>query len=423
MPSNTVPAGGAIYARLAKNSTTDYDTGWYGPYTFNVKDYGAVGNGSTSDYTAISNAIGAACAATLASNGFTNACVYFPPGAYLIDAQLSLTSPFAGNIVFRGDGWQESQLIFTGTGNGLYCDLSGSSSYVFLNSVEICDLALLANANNAASATALTITYGTSSGTGDETNPGSAVRRVYIGTIVNGSYSQANSNAGWTNGIVCTACHALDIDSVCLMPGAAGTGVGLKLNSCINGAIRDLYGGGWAYAITLNNAGGGLEDCQGLFFIGIRFVGAKELLHGYGSSGLYPNGFAGITIDNWMIDDGYSGGTYTAGITLEYCAGASILGGYAVFYDLSTAAIKTVNSKSIMIDGNTILIVSSNPGILVASSSTDVTITGNTSVSAGNGIEIDSGCARTTVVANNCHGSGTPISDSGTSTINANNQT
>jgi hypothetical protein len=79
-----------------------YDGGWVDAGfdtnfdMFNVKAYGAVGDGSTNDTTAINAAIAAANAvATLsAGNDATGATVYFPPGLYLCNS--ALTSPTYG---------------------------------------------------------------------------------------------------------------------------------------------------------------------------------------------------------------------------------------------------------------------------------------------------------------------------------------
>ena len=72
-----VIAGGAKYARLAKNTTTNYDVGWYGPDVVNVKDYGATGDGSTDDTTAIAAAFAVACSTTKSGT------LYFPSGTYI----------------------------------------------------------------------------------------------------------------------------------------------------------------------------------------------------------------------------------------------------------------------------------------------------------------------------------------------------
>lgn len=74
-------------------------TGPTGPsYLFNVKDYGAVGNGISDDRTAINNAIIAANSA----GSTLPVCVYFPQGRYIINSNISTTT-LNKNIQFFGN--------------------------------------------------------------------------------------------------------------------------------------------------------------------------------------------------------------------------------------------------------------------------------------------------------------------------------
>ena len=70
---------------------------------FNVRNFGATGNGYTPDTAAIQSAVMAA----LASNG----AVYFPPGQYLITAEIFFPTT-AARIAFFGDGSNVS-VIYT----------------------------------------------------------------------------------------------------------------------------------------------------------------------------------------------------------------------------------------------------------------------------------------------------------------------
>jgi hypothetical protein len=91
--SGGVPAGGAKGFRLAKNSAADNDVGWYGPEYFNVKDYGAIGNGLIDDTAAIQAADTAANAA--------RGMVLFPAGTFRTTPSFTLLSPckFAGGAL------------------------------------------------------------------------------------------------------------------------------------------------------------------------------------------------------------------------------------------------------------------------------------------------------------------------------------
>jgi hypothetical protein len=63
---------------------------------YNVKSYGAVGNGTTDDRAAIQSAINAAAA------GQVGGTVFFPPGVYKINS--GLTVPAGGYVTFQGAG-------------------------------------------------------------------------------------------------------------------------------------------------------------------------------------------------------------------------------------------------------------------------------------------------------------------------------
>ena len=74
----------------------------------NVRDYGAKGNGTTDDTSAIRNAISAAPAQSV---------VYLPAGTYLLTKSLYLES----DMILRGDGSALTSLIFQGIGTDDRC--------------------------------------------------------------------------------------------------------------------------------------------------------------------------------------------------------------------------------------------------------------------------------------------------------------
>ena len=75
----------------------------------NVKDYGAVGNGSTNDAAAIQAAINAAGALGVSGRGVD---VYFPAGVYAIGSTITVNF---SNVMLRGAGWQSTILYATFT--------------------------------------------------------------------------------------------------------------------------------------------------------------------------------------------------------------------------------------------------------------------------------------------------------------------
>jgi hypothetical protein len=97
--------------------------------TFNVKNYGALGDNATNDTAAIQAAISAAVAA----GGGT---VLFPKGIYVCASGLSWSSD---DVYLVGVGARDSRLKFTGTGTGITV---GDGTAV-INGLGIRDLALI----------------------------------------------------------------------------------------------------------------------------------------------------------------------------------------------------------------------------------------------------------------------------------------
>ena len=114
-------------------------SGGYIDRRYNVRDYKAVGNGSTDDTAAIQSAIDAAVA--------TGGTVYFPRGVYIISSSLTYSAP-AGldpsyRVHFAGDGIGASVIRQIGTGNGLtITGYAGTPVNPNLYS-HICDLSFL----------------------------------------------------------------------------------------------------------------------------------------------------------------------------------------------------------------------------------------------------------------------------------------
>ncbi|MGF7228757.1 MAG: beta strand repeat-containing protein [Candidatus Saccharibacteria bacterium] len=119
--SGTTASGLALVASSSSaavwGSPTDTSAVHKGDLVFNVKDYGAVGNGSTNDTTAIQNAINAA---TAASGGV----VYFPAATYLLGSSLTPKS----NVTLLGTG-AGSIIITSYTGNAIYASTTTFSDF------------------------------------------------------------------------------------------------------------------------------------------------------------------------------------------------------------------------------------------------------------------------------------------------------
>lgn len=122
----------------------------------NVKDFGAVGDGSTNDTTAIQNAINSAAASGSTGGSAKNGgVVFFPPGAYKVTS--SLQNNVSGtNVELRGSGTY-STTIFGSLNNAYIID---SNFGVTLGQFGVISDMFVYN-SNAGSNTGVDVSYGT----------------------------------------------------------------------------------------------------------------------------------------------------------------------------------------------------------------------------------------------------------------------
>ncbi len=106
----------AVSVEQRLNTIVNTSSASSGTKQFNVKDYGAVGNGSHNDTTAIQAAIDATTgsAAPATNTRLPAGEVYLPPGTYLITADLIIRS--VQGFRFRGAGPEMTFLAASGTG-------------------------------------------------------------------------------------------------------------------------------------------------------------------------------------------------------------------------------------------------------------------------------------------------------------------
>ena len=157
--SATATGTGAV-ARTINNRASD---------VFNVKDYGAVGNGSADDYDKINLAIAA-------MNAAGGGCIYFPAGNYIVTAGALTT--ISQKCMVYGDGIDVTKITCSAR-DGLRADYSSLSDHA---TFTVRDISLITSSNS--SNTALYY-RGVNNTTLGETF---LFNRVYM-------------SGGWTNGI------------------------------------------------------------------------------------------------------------------------------------------------------------------------------------------------------------------------------
>jgi hypothetical protein len=394
--------------------------------------FGAKGDGVADDTKALLAALEAACSSS------TPGALHIPAGRYVLEAPLSPPAGFAGKVTISGDGDGATELIFAGPGDGISFNF-GATKNPFLSLVSVSDLAIYANAADAtgkgiASGRPIVVDYGTAAGTAPETNRGSSIRRVSIGVLLNGPWSQVLPGSGWTAGPRFNACCHLTIDDLVLygaallppIPPAAGPGSGnaMRFSSCINCTVDNVYLSSWNQPILLDNAGAGLTDCQGLFFSKIRGVGMGSLFRMVGTPALFPNGLSAITLTDWMCDNGYSGVTYQGGVDLEAGSDIKISGGWAQASN-GGPVLRINGCCGIKVSQNKLYAGIPGPVVLLTGGTADSFISDqNTIVGNETGVQVDAGSTGNKIDGNRItvfSASGKPIINNEPSTFIGNN--
>lgn len=268
---------------------------------FNVKDYGAIGDGSTNDDAAIALAITALQAF---SAGNTRGTLFFPDGCYLVTAAVTVALTGLFTCTIRGTGRFSSIILQSGSGaNGIEVSLSPTSAQPQCR-VEVCDLSLQTTSGTTA-ATAIDINYGGSATASTEFVNGSVVTRVEINT------NTAAGSGGWTNGIKGNnpwKLHIYDV-SGCGRPSIAGSG-SIPTSGAGSGGFIVIAGGQniniahvnaafWQYGIRLVAGGAGSIGVAGLNMTDFEFVGV-----GVGVR-LDPQTFvSSLVFSDYLIDQG-----------------------------------------------------------------------------------------------------------------------
>ena len=198
--NNTVysSAGVTTYTQGSTGSDTRTVTARLQDYV-SVKDFGAVGDGSTDDLNAFNEAIAANVGA-----------IYVPKGTYKISGTLTCADK---NLKLVGAGEKSSILKFTGnSGNGLSWTDAGVD-----NGLTIRDLAF--EAGGARSGSPISVVY--------STTLGGITNNVLIENV---SINGADSSNYWANGIYLDHARHSTLNRVSMACYASGTTYGIKFH-------------------------------------------------------------------------------------------------------------------------------------------------------------------------------------------------
>lgn len=309
---------------VKKTAEFVYDgTNWYSqdeyPAVFNVKDYGAIGDGVTDD----TNSIVAAIVALQAwSSGNSKGTLYFPSGTYIISSSLTINISGFFSYTIKGDGKFSSiirQTINSSYGFVIYLtNTLAGSDYVAEPRFELFDLRFETATNVTANAAILVSYLPSSPGTvSTEKCAGSSISRIDIGTQVYGAYNKPSASinqGGWTSGIeivnpwkfsitdvTAYGCSYITAGNAEQVPATGpGSGSVIYIAGGMNVTISKIVASFFQYGINWNPQSGG-AGLQGLLADTFNFVAIRVGVLINAAAGQFV---AANTFSNFLIDQG-----------------------------------------------------------------------------------------------------------------------
>jgi len=279
--NNGTLIGTASYALNAKSNNV-----------YNVKDYGAVGDGTTNDTTAIQTAINAVKVA-----GFGT--VYFPDGTFVITGSLTIPSNPQCDISLEGEGSNISIIKQTSNANAIYFDMNDGSGWANDYQVAIKSLAFKTSGQ---ASTAIHVTYGTLQYS----------QHSNISVDINDVHIYSDGSNYWNNGIVLESAWNFRISNTMVI-GKTGSspynGTGLEIRRmCVNGSINQSQFNFWKTGIFVNTVdytSAGMNT-EGLFLDQIYMVPVNYGVYVKGNKTFYnapfnSNDWAGRPIAGRMV--------------------------------------------------------------------------------------------------------------------------
>lgn len=279
---------------------------------FNVKAYGAIGDGTTNDTAAIQAAITAAGA-------LSRSAVYFPTGQYLSDC-VKTPGGFTGRMAFIGDGAMGSVLILRTASNAsnpaqIFSDLTAVSTGD--NAIEVRNLGFKTSAGILGWA-AIRANY-----------PALGSQESHPGVIVDNVTIEQGVGSSWVDGIVLVNSWHASIRKVYGYGSSASyDSTALTYDASHNPSTNVAAGRGALvrfWASSVNNLVDGIQSDYWQSTVG-QIAGAGELFqgtyisnciavqspHAFYFVGVAGTGCGSCSIINCLVDNGNSGAQSTS---------------------------------------------------------------------------------------------------------------
>jgi len=291
---------------------------WFRPATetYNVREFGALGDGSHNDTAAIQAAVDVVSVNNRGS-------VYIPSGKYKISATIELTATPDANIAIFGDGPNVSIINQTQVGSG---GLDFSFKNTGIQQPYTCTIRDLGFESTVVAGTAIIVSYG---------DPASTSEHYYHGPLIQNVGVRSNGSGYWSTGIDLESAWNAKITD-CFISGSpfGGTwtsliGSGIRLRRlCANTHILNNSINFWGTGVYYSAEGPAANNpnAEGLFCSNNSLVAIRRGVWIQGNSSASSPWMTGFQWNGGLIE--LRGGL--AGIQLEACSQARVNGTYII---------------------------------------------------------------------------------------------
>lgn len=295
-----------------------------------VTDYGAVGDGSTDDTSAVNSAV-----AALSDSG---SVLFFPVGTYRLTSAVNIDKQ---NVVVRGDGENVSRILQAHNGVGLYLKLQGVDQNMPVHRVEGLTF-MQANGNNGG--TPLRI---------ENTTPAYSEMAVSIRKVAIRGYEVHTAGTAFGTGIHLVNVGFINLEEVKIWGhddgGAAASEYGIRWQITDSTARFGFFG----HKLSITNMGRGISlegPVEGIY------MNAGEIWECREGIVIDRTGFAqsgGISITGFHIN---------AGVRMidVISASAILINGNDLYHGCAAPSLQNLAGSAVRIDSSNKVVLSNN---------------------------------------------------------------
>jgi hypothetical protein len=355
------------------SNTSSYASSANTSFAYNVKDFGAVGDDSTNDTSAILSAINSAQSSGMGT-------VYFPDGIYRITGSLSLPNNPQCDIALVGNGSNVSIIKQTANVNGVEFNMDNGGTGDQIYQISIKGLGFT---TSGVASSSIYITYGTSSVSAHEN----------ISVDLHDVQVLSDNTNYWSKGIVLESAWNFRITNCMIVGRPLGSfyqGTGLEMRRlCVNGTVNQTQFNFWHTGIYVNSVDytSTGQNTEGLLLNQIYMVPVVYGIYAKGNKSFFAAPFnsydwanrpiagriALLTLNNSHIDSRNSGSAlWLENVQSHYISNNLLIS------DNTGSVVNGINAHEGTFIGNTLFNAGSAPSIYIGGYSGSANIiTGN----------------------------------------------